>query len=97
MFEVWLFACLKQFIMLLYTHYWETKFSIKYNQKPEDFFWRRGKMKVNKDICVGCGTCVDSCPVSAISMVDGKAEINQEVCIHCGTCIGVCPVSAIEE
>lgn len=54
-------------------------------------------MKVNKETCVGCGTCVDSCPVCAISMVDGKAEINQETCIHCGTCMGVCPVGAIEE
>lgn len=54
-------------------------------------------MKVNKEVCIGCGTCIDSCPVSAISMVDGKAEINQDICIHCGTCTGVCPVNAIEE
>ena len=54
-------------------------------------------MKVNNEVCIGCGTCIDSCPVAAISMVDGKAEINQDICIHCGTCTGVCPVNAIEE
>lgn len=54
-------------------------------------------MKVNKDVCIGCGSCVGSCPVVAISLVDGKAEINQETCVHCGTCAGVCPVNAIEE
>ena len=54
-------------------------------------------MKIDKEICIGCGTCVENCPVSAISMVDGKAEINEEICVHCGTCAGVCPVNAIEE
>ena len=54
-------------------------------------------MVVDKDVCVGCGTCVDVCPVNAISMVDGKAQINQEVCISCGACMGACPVSAITE
>ncbi len=55
------------------------------------------KMQVNKEVCIGCGTCVGVCPVEAISLVDGKADINQETCIHCGTCAGVCPVNAIEE
>lgn len=54
-------------------------------------------MKINKDVCIGCGTCTGVCPVEAITMQDGKAEINQETCIHCGTCAGVCPVNAIEE
>ena len=70
----------------------------KIQSKAENFyFWRRGIMKVNNEVCIGCGTCIDSCPVAAISMVDGKAEINQDICIHCGTCTGVCPVNAIEE
>ena len=54
-------------------------------------------MKVNKDVCISCGSCVGSCPVEAISLVDGKAEITQETCVHAGTCAGVCPVNAIEE
>lgn len=51
--------------------------------------------KIDKDTCVGCGACVGSCPVGAISIGDdGKAVINPEVCISCGTCAAVCPVGA---
>ena len=54
-------------------------------------------MVVNNDKCIGCGTCVDICPVQAISMVDGVAHIDKEICISCGSCLGACPVSAISE
>lgn len=51
---------------------------------------------VNEKTCIGCGTCVNICPVGAISMVNGKAHIDNEVCIKCGSCEGVCPVGAIK-
>jgi len=55
-----------------------------------------GKKMVNDKICIGCGTCVNMCPVGAISFdKNGKAKINPEVCVKCKTCEGVCPVSAI--
>ena len=54
-------------------------------------------MKVNKDTCIGCGACVDMCPVQAITLVDGKASINPDICVSCGSCVGTCPVNAIEE
>lgn len=55
-------------------------------------------MKVDQNLCVGCGACVGTCPVNAISFNgEGRAEINQDVCIHCGACAGVCPVNAISE
>jgi len=54
-------------------------------------------VKVDPDTCTGCETCVEACPVEAISMVEGKAVINQETCTECGTCIGECPVEAIKE
>ncbi len=50
---------------------------------------------IDKDVCIGCGMCVNTCPVDAISMVEGKAFINEEICIKCGSCVGVCPVGAI--
>jgi len=54
--------------------------------------------KVNQEICTGCGACITSCPVEAISMNDeNKAEINQEACTQCGACIASCPMGAIEE
>jgi ferredoxin len=53
--------------------------------------------KIDLDTCVGCGTCVDECPVSAISEVDGKYVINEDECISCGACAGACPVEAPKE
>ncbi|MBQ7557412.1 MAG: 4Fe-4S binding protein [Lachnospiraceae bacterium] len=53
---------------------------------------------INKDECIGCGTCAGGCPVSAISNTDdGKYEISADTCIDCGTCAANCPVSAISE
>jgi NADH:ubiquinone oxidoreductase subunit F (NADH-binding)/NAD-dependent dihydropyrimidine dehydrogenase PreA subunit len=42
--------------------------------------------------CEGCGICLRSCPVNAIS--GGKRMvhvIDQDKCIKCGTCLDVCP------
>ncbi|MCQ2431066.1 MAG: 4Fe-4S binding protein [Clostridia bacterium] len=44
--------------------------------------------------CLGCGTCVDECPVGAISEQDGKFVINADECVDCGTCAGACPADA---
>jgi Dissimilatory sulfite reductase (desulfoviridin), alpha and beta subunits len=51
--------------------------------------------KVDQDKCVGCGACVDECPLGAISMVDDKAVISDE-CGGCGACVGACAAEAIE-
>jgi len=52
---------------------------------------------VKEEDCTGCETCVDVCPVDAISMVNGVAHIDQDECTDCGTCIEECPSDAIVE
>jgi len=49
------------------------------------------------DSCVKCGTCVDNCPVEAISEGEDKFVIDADLCVNCGTCVDNCPVEAIEE
>ena len=48
------------------------------------------------DKCIKCGTCVQTCPVEAISFKDGKVVIDKTKCISCGGCYAVCPVGAPE-
>ena len=48
------------------------------------------------DTCIACGTCMDECPVGAIS--EGEIfEIDAKTCISCGACLAACPVGAPEE
>lgn len=50
--------------------------------------------QIDAEACIGCGTCARSCPVDAISEVEGENtvyEIDQGKCIKCGNCIDVCP------
>ena len=49
---------------------------------------------INVDECIGCGACVDECPVGAIAEKDGKYVINADECLDCGACEGACPVGA---
>ena len=52
-------------------------------------------VKIDKEKCTACGTCVESCPVEAIKIKE-KAEVDEENCIDCGTCVDECPEGAIE-
>jgi ferredoxin len=44
--------------------------------------------------CTACGTCIDECPVEAISQGD-IYKIDPDVCTDCGTCADACPSGAI--
>lgn len=45
--------------------------------------------------CQGCGTCVETCPNYALTLVDGKAVLDRSKCLLCGYCAPVCPQFAI--
>jgi ferredoxin len=51
--------------------------------------------KINDD-CTACGTCIDECPVEAISEGDIYV-IDPDLCTDCGACADVCPVEAIHQ
>ncbi len=50
---------------------------------------------VLKNKCVGCGDCIEACPVEAIELKKGKATIDNQICINCGICFKTCTYSAI--
>ena len=52
-------------------------------------------MQVDLEKCTGCGECLDTCSVEAISLIEGKAAIDVDTCLSCGACVQACPVGAI--
>ncbi|HHD56676.1 MAG TPA: electron transfer flavoprotein subunit alpha [Desulfobulbaceae bacterium] len=51
-------------------------------------------LKVDSDVCIGCGACEESCPFGAISVEDGCAVVGDN-CTLCGTCVDACEVEAL--
>jgi NAD-dependent dihydropyrimidine dehydrogenase PreA subunit len=54
------------------------------------------KPEVNSEKCVGCGECVDICPVDVYEIQDEKSVVvNEEECVGCESCLEVCEENAI--
>ena len=47
------------------------------------------------DACIGCGKCVELCPLNNIRLENGKPVWGKH-CTHCMACICYCPKEAIE-
>ena len=53
-------------------------------------------VEVNAEKCVGCGECVDVCPVEVFELQDEKSvPVYAEECLGCESCIEVCEEEAI--
>jgi len=54
------------------------------------------EVTVDNEKCVGCGECVDICPVEVYELQDEKSvPVNAEECVGCESCIEVCEQEAI--
>ncbi|OHD63265.1 MAG: hypothetical protein A2176_11820 [Spirochaetes bacterium RBG_13_51_14] len=46
--------------------------------------------------CIGCRTCLESCPRGALTFSESGIVINRDTCDGCGMCAGECPSTALE-
>lgn len=56
----------------------------------------RNIVRIDEELCDGCGKCATACAEGAIEMTDGKARlVSDNYCDGLGACIGECPQGAI--
>lgn len=54
-------------------------------------------VRIDPDLCLGCGICVEMCPNEVLEIVDDIATmVNEEECAACGICEINCEYDAIQ-
>jgi uncharacterized protein (DUF362 family)/NAD-dependent dihydropyrimidine dehydrogenase PreA subunit len=51
--------------------------------------------KADPELCTACETCIEQCPVSALSLVEALPVVDPDKCITCFCCQEICPEKAI--
>ena len=53
-------------------------------------------IKIDEELCDGCGNCIPACHEGAIQIIDGKARLISDLfCDGLGACVGECPQNAL--
>lgn len=57
---------------------------------------KRDIVKIDEELCNGCGDCIPNCHEGALQIIDEKARLVSDLmCDGLGACIGHCPLGAI--
>jgi electron transport complex protein RnfB len=51
--------------------------------------------EIDENLCTGCETCIEICPMEAIEPIKNISIVKRERCIGCGNCVANCPSDAI--
>ncbi|MBI5529015.1 MAG: 4Fe-4S binding protein, partial [Deltaproteobacteria bacterium] len=56
----------------------------------------RKMIRIDEDLCNGCGLCIPNCPEGALQIIDGKVRlVSESSCDGLGACLGHCPEGAL--
>jgi energy-converting hydrogenase A subunit Q len=53
------------------------------------------EIMVSEDECIGCGSCINQCPVNCIELeIPSPVHVGED-CVYCAQCVETCPFQAI--
>jgi len=65
---------------------------LKYSLIP----YKKPRVRVVEEICIGCRRCVEVCPRAVFRMEGGSAEVvREDRCVICRSCFSQCPTGAV--
>jgi len=70
--------------------------TIKSHPRPAEFVSSPFRVSLDAETCSDCGTCLERCPMEALSRRDGDGILlDAGRCIGCGLCVLTCPTGSL--